>query len=178
MKQVAIFVISVVTFVILAAFGFVWFFLRTPYPPQPKFGFTGNWRPTNVFGYEERPLPAAVDISQNYSAWQPKTEFGGRYYVARLGGSERQSHFVVSTNSGETPMGAQRYTWVDFDYSDPTNGTYHLSWFMRGEHDPSFLKFDGQYRLHQLEFGRQTNQPPELFIRGIEGIRPEHYVGD
>lgn len=76
-------------------------------------------------------------------------------------------------------MGAQRYTWIHFDYTDSTNGTYHLTWTMRGEHDPGFLRFDGQYRLYQLELGGQTNEtPPNLFIHGIEDIRPEHYVGD
>ncbi len=92
---------------------------------------------------------------------------------------ERQSRFIASTNSGDTPMGAQRYTWIDFDYTDPTNGTYHLTWTMRGEHDPGFLRFDSQYRLYQLELVGQTNENPlTLIIRGIEGIRPEHYVGD
>ena len=76
-------------------------------------------------------------------------------------------------------MGAQRYTSVDFDYTDPTNGTYHLRWMLRGEHNPSFLRFDSQYRFYQLELSGQTNEiPPRLSIHGIEGIRPEHYVGE
>ena len=76
-------------------------------------------------------------------------------------------------------MGAQKYTHIDFTYTDPTNGTYRLSWMMRGEHDPSFLRFDSQYRLYQVELVGQTNDnPPTLSIHSIEGIRPEHYVGD
>jgi len=76
-------------------------------------------------------------------------------------------------------MGAQRYTHIDFTYTDPTNGTYRLSWMMRGEHDPGFLRFDGHYRLYQLELVGQTNDnPPTLSIDSIEGIRPEYYVGD
>jgi hypothetical protein len=179
MKRVAIFVAGVLSMVVVGAFTLLWLLFRTPYPPQPKFGFAGNWRSTDVFGFEERPLPSAATIWQDYSTWQPKTEHRQRLYLARLGGSYHQSGFVALTNSGDTPMGAQTYTWVDFDYTDPTNGTYHLTWMLRGKHDPGFLRFNGQYRLYQLELGGQTNDnPPRLFIQGIEGIRPEHYVGD
>jgi hypothetical protein len=179
MKRVAIFVAGGLCLFIVGAFTLLWLLFRTPYSPQPKSGFAGDWRSTDVFGYEERPLPPASVIRQDYSTWQPKTEHRRRLYLARLGGSERQSGFLVRTNSGDTPMGAQRYTWIDFDYTDPTNGTYHLTWMMRGEHDPSFLRFDDQYRLYQLELSGDTNDTlPSLFIHGIEGIRPEHYVGD
>lgn len=132
-----------------------------------------------MFGFDERPLPPAATIWQDYSTWQPKSEHRRKLYLAQLGGGERQAGFFARTNSGDTPMGAQRYTWVDFDYTDPTNGTYHLTWYLRGDHDPSFLRFDGRYRLYQLELVGQTNEsPPRLLIHGIEGIRPEHYVGD
>ena len=179
MKRVSIFIAGVLVLVVVGAFALLWLWFRTPYPPQPKFGFTGNWRSTDVFGYEERPLPPAATIWQEYSTWQPKTEHRRRLYLARLGGSERQSGFIALTNSGDTPIGTQRYTCVDFDYTDPTNGTYHLMWMLRGEHDTSFLRFDAQYRLYQLELVGQTNDnPPALFIHSIEGIRPEHYVGD
>ncbi len=163
--------------IVVAAFIGLWLLFRTPYPPQPKFGFTGDWRSTDVFGFEERPLPPSGEVWQDYSAWQPKTKDRRRLYLARLGGAEHQSAFVASTNSGDTPMGAQRYTHIDFTCTDPTNGTYQLSWMLRGEHDPGFLHFDSQYRLYQLELVGQTNDnPPRLFIEGIEGIRPEHYV--
>jgi hypothetical protein len=182
MKRIAIMLGCVVgcgILVVVGLFVALGFLFRVPDPPQPAFGFTGDWRSTDVFGYEERPLPAAATVRQDYSTWQPKTEHRRRLYLARLGGSERQFRFVASTNSGDTPMGAQRYTWVEFDYTDPTNGTYHLTWMMRGEHDPSFLRFDGQYRLYQLELSGDTNDiSPRLFIHAIEGIRPEHYVGD
>jgi len=179
MKRVVIFVAGVLVLAVVGTFTLLWLLFRTPYPPQPKFGFAGNWRSTDVFGYEERPLPPVAEIWQDYSTWQPKTEHRRRLYLVRLGGSKRQSGFVASTNSGDTPMGAQRYTSVDFDYTDSTNGTYHLTWMLRGEHDPGFLRFDGQYRFYQLELVGQANEnPPRLFIQGIEGIRPEHYVGD
>ncbi|HEX5223016.1 MAG TPA: hypothetical protein VFZ59_25890 [Verrucomicrobiae bacterium] len=157
-------------------FGYLF---SVPYPPQPTFGFTGNWRYTGVFGYEERPLPPASRIWEEYLAWEPKTEHRQRLFLARLGGLERQSGFTVSTNSGDTPMGAQRYTDIEFTYTDPTNGTYRLHWSLPGEHDPSFLRFTNQFRLYQLELGGSTNDdPPRLFIQSIEGIRPEHYVGN
>ena len=179
MKSVVIILGCIVGCGILVVVGLFAFLVHVPYPPQPVFGFTGNWRSTHVFGYEERPLPPAAEIWQDYSTWQPKTQDSGRFYLVRLGGGERQSGFVTSTNSGDTPMGAQRSTWVEFNYTDPTNGTYHLTWMLRGEHDPGFLRFDNQYRLYQLELVGDTNDyPPKLFIQGIEGIRPEHYVGD
>jgi len=182
MKRVAIILGCLVgcgILVVVGLFVALGFLFRVPYPPQPAFGFTGDWRSTDVFGYEERPLPPAAEIWQDYSSWQPKTEHRRRLYLVRLGGSERQSAFIASTNSGDTPMGAQRYTHIDFTYTDPTNGTYRLSWMMRGEHDPGFLRFDGHYRLYQLELVGQTNDnPPTLSIDSIEGIRPEYYVGD
>ena len=155
------------------------YLFRVPYPPQPAFGFAGDWRSTSVFGYEERPLPPASRIWDEYLAWKPKTEHRQRLFLVRLGDADRQSAFVVSTNSGDTPMGAQRYTNIEFTYTDPTNGTYRLCWSLRGEHDPGFLRFTNQFRLYQLELGGSTNDdPPELFIQAIEGIRPEHYVGN
>jgi hypothetical protein len=182
MKRVAIILGCVVgcgIVIVVGLFVALGLLFRVPYPPQPAFGFTGDWRSTAVFGCEERPLPPAATVWQEYSTWHPKTEQVQRLYLMRLGGMERQSRFIASTNSGDTPMGAQRYTWIDFDYTDPTNGTYHLTWRMRGEHDPGFLRFDSQYRLYQLELVGQANEnPPTLIIRGIEGIRPEHYVGD
>ena len=75
-------------------------------------------------------------------------------------------------------MGAQRYTHVEFTYSDPTNGTYIITWDLLGKHDTRFLRFDDTYRLYQLQpYGTPGDIPPRLAIVGIEGIRPEHYTG-
>ena len=150
-----------------------------PEPDQPKFGFRGDWRSTSVFGFEERPLPPAVDVWRNYEAWQPATnENSSRFYLARLGGEARQSNFRSWLSSGDTPVGAQRYTTVEFVYTDPTNGVYILSWDLRGNHDTSFLRFDATQRLYQLRpYGTPGEFPPRLSIVSVEGIRPEHYVG-
>ena len=97
---------------------------------------------------------------------QPETEHRRRLYLARLGGSDRQFGFLVRTNSGDTPMSARTYTWVDFDYTDPTLGTYHLTWMMRGEHDPGFLRFDRQFdRLFDPVAGYRSHEPPVVFFR-------------
>ena len=143
-------------------------------PQQPKFGYTGTWRSFSAFGVEERPLPPAKEVWKDYSAWTPRTnEYGTRVYVARLGGTERQSRFFVSMSSGDTPMGATRSTHVDFIYDDPTNGTYFLHWSLRGKHNTHFLKFDDTYRLYQLQpYGDTNEYPPRLSIRAIEGIEP------
>jgi len=147
-------------------------------PDQPAFGFTGNWRSTSVFGFEERPLPPAVDVWRDYEAWQPATnQYSSRLYLARLGGATCQSNFQSWLSSGDTPVGAQRYTNVGFVYTDPTNGVYILSWNLRGNHDTSFLRFDATQRLYQLQpCGTLGQFPPRLSIVSIEGIRPEHYV--
>jgi hypothetical protein len=174
MKRVATLLLSAVGLLIIGAVALLWLLFRTPYPPQPKFGFVGNWRLADVFGYEERPLPPAAEIWRDYMNWQPKPEHRRRLYLARLGGSERQSGFSSRTIPGDTPMGAQKYTSVEFNYTDPTNGTYHITWLMRREHDPSFLRFDQHSRLYQVELTGQTNEnPPTLSIQGIEGIKPE-----
>jgi hypothetical protein len=159
----------------IAIVPFFWVLVRPiPPPPQPEFGFTGDWRSTHVFGFEERPLPPPGQVWQDYSEWQAGHK--GRYYLARLGGAAHQSDFRASTNRGETPMGAQTYTHVDFIYTDPTNGSYHLYWSLPGQHDPRFLRFDDHYRLYQLEpWGNKDDLPPQLTIQGIEGIKPEHY---
>jgi hypothetical protein len=174
MKWVALILGGMLTFggVLAVVVGVVFF--GTSYPPQPRFGFTGDWRVSDVFGTEERPLAPANEIWRDYSTWQPQKEGSRRVYIARLGGAEHQSNFFASTNSGDTPMGAQKYTDVDFIYSDLTNGVYKITWSLRGEHDPSFLRFDGHYRFYQVELVGQTNQyPPMLAIRAIEGIKPE-----
>ena len=125
MKRVAIVVAGAFALFVLAAFTLLWFLFHVPYPPQPKFGFAGNWRTTDVFGYMERRLPTAIEVWQNYNGWTEPTNFhGSRLYLARLGGATRQSGFRSWVSSGDTPMGAQRYTHVEFTYSDPTNGTY------------------------------------------------------
>jgi len=148
------------------------FVFRPSYPPQPKFGYTGEWRIPDVVGVEERPLPPAEDMWRDYEKWQPKTEHARRVYVARLGDASRQFHFRTSTNKGDTPMGAQHYTHADFGYMDPTNGTYAISWTLRGKHDTSFLRFDTNQRLYQLQpYGSPDDQPPRLSIQAIEGIK-------
>lgn len=154
------------------------FLFDSPGPDQPKFGFTGDWRSTSVFGFEERPLPPAGEVWTDYKAWPTGTiQHGSRLYLAHLGGSASQSGFRSWVSSGDTPLGAQQYTNVEFSYTDATNGTYILSWVLRGEHDTSFLQFSDSFRLFQLHpFGGLGETPPRLSIIGIEGIKPEHYV--
>ena len=153
------------------------FVFRPSYPPQPKYGYTGEWRIPQispVFGVEERPLPPADDLWRDYEEWQPKTEHARRVYVARLGDASRQFHFRSSTNKGDTPLGAQHYTHADFIYMDPTNVTYAISWKLRGKHDASFLRFDTNQRLYQLQpYGSPDDKPPRLSIQAIEGIKPD-----
>lgn len=180
MKRVAIIIGSVLAVGVAALVGIVVLvasIIRVPYPPQPKFGFTGDWRSTDVFGFEERPLPPAARVWQDYDAWRPSTnEHSRRLYLARLGSVASQSGFRSWVSSGDTPMGAQRYTNVEFTYTDSTNATYIISWYLRGEHDTRFLRFDGTQRLYQLQpYGTPGEHPPRLSIVGIEGIRPEHY---
>ena len=180
MKRLVLFLAGAVALFVIGAFTLLWLVFRVPYPPQPKFGFTGNWRVTDVFGFKERPLPPATNVWTDYTAWEDATtnQHGRRVYLARLGGATNQSGFRSSHSSGDTPMGAQRYTHAEFAYTDPTNGTYILSWMLRGEHDASFLRFDSTYRLYQLQpYGTPGEYPPRLSIMGIEGIRPEHYSG-
>jgi hypothetical protein len=120
-------------------------------------------------------FPPANEVWRDYSTWQPQKKGTHRFYIARLGGAEHQSDFWASTHSGDTPLGAQKYTEVEFMYSDLTNGVYKITWSLRGVHDPSFLKFDSRYRLYQLELVGETNQnPPILAIRASEGIKPEY----
>lgn len=144
-------------------------------PNQPKFGFTGNWRDYSFFGVEERPLPTANRVWADYSAWKPKTNhYSDRVYLALLGGADRQSSFRSWLSSGDTPMGAQEYTNVEFTHQDPTNGIYLLYWTLRGKHDASFLRFNSSYRLYQLQpYGDANDNPPRLLIRAIEGVKPE-----
>jgi hypothetical protein len=147
---------------------------RTTYPPQPQLGYTGEWRMPYVIGVEERPLPPAEDLWREYEEWQPKTQHARRVYVARLGDASRQFHFRSSTNKGDTPLGAQHYTDAYFGYVDPTNGTYAISWELRGKHDASFLRFDTNQRLYQLQpYGSPDDKPPRFSIQAIEGIKPD-----
>jgi len=152
------------------------FLFRTSYPPQPEFGYTGEWRIQlipNVISVEERPLPRAEDLWRDYEAWQPKAPHARRVYLARLGGASRQFGFQTSTNRGDTPVGAQDYTHADFIYVEPTNGTYAISWSLRGKHDTSFLRFDTNHRLYQLQpYGSADDKPPRLSIQAIEGVKP------
>jgi hypothetical protein len=159
----------VVVFVALA------FIFYIPEPDQPSVGFTGNWRSPSVFGFEERPLPPAVHVWRDYEAWRPATnEHSSRLYLARLGGAARQSAFRTWLSSGDTPVGAQRYTHAQFVYTDSTNGVYVLSWCLRGKHDTSFLQFDATERLYQLQpYGTPGEFPPRLSIVGIEGVQPD-----
>ena len=179
MKRVVIIVASVLVLFVVAAATILWLVFRVPYPPQPKFGFSGNWRTTDVFGFKERMLPPAAEVWHDYNSWTAPTNFhGSRLYLARLGGASRQSAFRAWFSSGDTPAGAQRYTHVEFTYTDPTNGTYILDWDLRGEHDTGFLRFDDSFRMYQLQpYGTPGELPPRLSIVGIEGTRPEHYAG-
>ncbi len=142
-------------------------------PPQPKLGYTGDWRQFDAFGFEERPLPPAKDVWKDYQVWKSSStnELIRRRYLAKLGGAERQSGFRTWISEGDTPMGAQRYTRVEFLYSDLTNGVYRLTWMLRGKHDVDFLRFNTNYRLYQLQpNGNPDDDPPSLSIISIEGV--------
>ena len=178
MKRIAIILASALLLMFIAASAFLILLFHVPDPPQPKFGFAGNWRSTDVFGFKERPLPSAAEVWSDYTAWNSPPNFrGARLYLARLGKAERQSGFRSWISSGDTPLGAQRYTNVEFTYTDSTNGTYILTWSLRGEHNTKFLRFDDTERLYQLQPTGPVGIPPRLSIVGIEGIRPEHYAG-
>jgi hypothetical protein len=165
---------AVLVALVVVIFVFFWFATRPP--PQPKFGYAGDWRFQSVSGVEERVLPQAERMWQDYNSWQPKTNvFTQRVYLARLGGMIRQTQFTWSHTRGDTPAGAQDYTHVDFIYTDPMNGAYALSWTLRGKHSPDFLRFDNTERLYQLRpSGSPDDKPPKLEIVGIEGIQPGH----
>jgi hypothetical protein len=147
---------------------------RNSYPPQPKFGFGGDWRVYSELGLEERSLPTATNIWADYSRWKPKSEHGLKMYVACLGGSARQQSFHAWHSRGDTPLGAQDYTNAEFIYEDSHYGRLILSWTLRGKHNADFLKFDDSFRLYQLiPYGDSNSFPPKLMIYGIEGVRPE-----
>lgn len=152
------------------------FRVATKPPPQPKLGYTGDWRRLDTFGFEERALPPAKDVWKDYNVWKLSStnELISRRYFAKLGGAERQSGFWTSISKGDTPMGAQRYTNVEFLYNDPTNGVYHLTWMLRGEHKVDFLRFNTNYRLYQLQpYGDPDDVPPKLHIISIERVKPD-----
>jgi hypothetical protein len=178
MKRLAIFFVGALVIFLVGAFALLWAVFRVSYPPQPKFGFTGNWRTTAVFGFKEHPLPPATNVWQDYTAWEDgaTNQNVRRVYLAQLGGATNQWDFRSSHSRGDTPMGAQWYTHVGFTYTDPTNGIYILSWTLRGKHDGAFLRFNNTFRLYQLQpYGTPGEYPPRLAIIAIEGIRPEHY---
>lgn len=142
-------------------------------PKQPVFGFAGDWRLTNSIGITERPLPPASELWKDYSSWKTDTSSETRLYIARLGGNESQLNFRTWSSTGDTPLGSQRYTNVEFTYRDATNGDYILSWSLRGKHNTDFLKFDSAVRLYQLQIiGNSADLPPKLEIVAIEGIKP------
>jgi hypothetical protein len=158
--------------IIIPSLLVIGFIFRPSYPPQPTFGYPGEWRLSDAIGVEERPLPPAEDVWRDYEAWQPKTQHAWRVYLARLGDASRQLGFQTSTNRGDTPLGAQDYTHAHFGYVEPTNGTYIISWTLRGKHDASFLRFDTNQRLYQLEpYGSAEDKPPRLSIKAIEGVK-------
>lgn len=179
MKRLINFLVRALVLFTIMALALIWF-IHTPYPPQPKSGFTGNWRTKSVFGSEERPLPPATNVWSDYTAWKKSAtnQNTTRLYLARFGGVTNQSDFRSSHSSGDTPMGAQQHTEVEFTYTDPTNGIYLITWSLRGEHDTGFLRLDHTSRLYLLQpYGTPEDNPPRLHIWAIEGIRPEHYKG-
>src|SRR6185369_10582152 len=95
MKRLVLFLAGAVAVFVIGAFTLLWVVFRVPYPPQPKFGFTGNWRTTDVFGFKERPLPPATKVWTDYTAWADATtnQHARRVYFGRLGGATNQSGF-------------------------------------------------------------------------------------
>ncbi len=86
MKRVVIIVAGALAVFLVAASTLLWLVFDVPHPPQPKFGFTGAWGSTDVFGYELRPLPPAAEVWQDYGSWSVPADFhGSRLYLARLG---------------------------------------------------------------------------------------------
>jgi hypothetical protein len=154
--------------------GFLLLVFRASYPPQPKLGYAGDWRVYSEAGLEERRLPSATNIWPDYSQWKPRNEFGLKTYIGYLGGSLNQKNFRSWQSRGDTPMGAQDYTNVEFDYQDRHYGPLHFSWQLRGKHSGDFLKFDDSFRFYQImPYGNSNSVPPTLEIVGIEGVRPE-----
>ena len=146
--------------------------VKSRIPPQPVFGFTGDWKMHNANGEEERPLPPAAEIWRDRESWKPMKENAYRFYLARLGHAERQLNFQSVTNE-PLSLGDLVYTRVQFLYHDPTNGDYILSWRLNGKHDVNFLKFNNSEKWVQLQIlGTSGTQPPQLEILGIEGFAP------
>lgn len=177
MKRIAVSIgvtITVLLVFVIIALTLLNQLFRNPPPKQPRFGFTGNWKYSSTFGVEERPLPPSSEVWSNYQDWIPRTNtHTDRLYVVRLGDPALQSQFSSRITSGDTPMGEQKYTGADFTYNDPKNGTYLIHWSLRGEHDVSFLKFNGTLRQYQLRlFGLLGEYPPRLSIVAIEGLEP------
>ena len=144
----------------------------SPMPPQPVSGYTGDWKMHGTHGEEERLLPSAAEIWRYHENWQPTNIWTSKFYIARIGHSERQLNFQSFTNKGGS-LGDFTTTRVQFLYHDPTNGDYAISWSLRGKHDVSFLKFDEKERWVQLQLlGGPGTQPPQLEILGMEGFAP------
>jgi hypothetical protein len=167
-------IVATIAVMSLGLLALVALIFHNSYPLQPKLGYTGDWRVYSELGIEERKLPRAKDVWRDYGSWTPKNPHELRFYIGHLGGADRQSNFRSWHSRGDTPMGAQDYTNVEFLYQDPLHGAYKISWTMRGKYEVDFLKFDNRRRLYQLmPFGNTNDFPPQLSIYGIEGIRPE-----
>src|SRR5437762_12050949 len=115
----------IVAVVLVVGLGLgVWFAFKRVFgswtPPQPAYGYTGDWKLHNVGGEEERPLPSAAEIWRYDENWNPTNPFGSRFYLARLGHAERQLDFRSFTNKGGS-LGDVERTHVQFLYRDPVN---------------------------------------------------------
>src|SRR6185503_18745198 len=95
-----------------------------------------------------------------------------RLYEVVLVHATNQLNYTVNVQRGDTPMGAADFTFVTFEYRDPTNGTYRLEWHRRGRHQPDFLKLDGHPKKVWLQlFGApEESTNPRLKIVAIEGV--------
>jgi hypothetical protein len=133
-----------------------------------------NWKPQSTSGpIETRPLPPAQQVHLNYQLWlESETAAKVRLYEVVLADAANQVNYSVNIQRGDTPLGAGDETFVEFNYRDPTNGTYKLEWSMRGKHRPNFLKLDGHPKKVWLRlFGAPGESAhPRLQIVAIEGV--------
>ncbi len=160
---------------LLVLAGLLYLLNASTIPATPKDRFVGDWKPHQEWQVlETRPLPPAHLVQTEFANWNPNGDVNtNRLYVARLGGADRQSNFEVSITRGDTPLGAQDFTFASFNYHDSSNGLYRLTWSLRGKHKPDFLKFDGRMRHFYLQpYGLDDESGPKLKIVAIEGVSP------
>ena len=148
-----------------------------PSQPTPQKIAGANWKPDKTVPWEIRPLPPSSQIEVENKSWiASNTNMIGRIYEARFSDPSRQSDFRVEYQRMSSPLGNPWWTYASYRYTDPSNGTYIISWQHLGRHKPEFLKLDAIPRLHWLAPGMSFDQIefrdglPVLEVIGIEGV--------